>query len=222
MHFHFRKRLNIVVLFFRKCVFKALSFCRALISAQDCPDGGTAEEGIPWTNPYLRYSRSVIEEILKQKGMDYRAFRPILIDTDQPDQVFGEEDDVDQVLPQLERGLNFLEICTDRPDYFADWKDEMERDYGLLVRVVPKSHDVPLYGNTILDFERSATGHGGFAEELFFRMTDEVIYLPFQKREWKAGAAGQLPENAFEMDVDCLDINVPIGYNMLAVRVKRS
>ncbi|MCC8150811.1 MAG: hypothetical protein LIO96_05005 [Lachnospiraceae bacterium] len=163
---------------------------------------------------------------MKQKGMEYRSFRPILIDTDQPEQVFGEADDVDQVLPQLERGLNFLEICTNRPDYFADWKDYMEREYGLLVRVLPKSRDITLYGNMILDFERSDSGAGSFTEKLCFGMPGEVIYLPFQKREWRAEAAGQLPEtlpeNASEMGGEFLDIKVPIGYNMLAVRAKRS
>ncbi|MCD8149168.1 MAG: hypothetical protein LUE92_06335 [Clostridiales bacterium] len=202
-----------------------VSFCRTRIRALsfcDCPEARAIEEKSPWTNPYLQYSRGAIEEVLKQKGMDYQNFRPILIDTDQPDQVFGEADDVDRVLPQLERGLNFLEICTDRPDYFADWKEYMEREYGLLVRVLPKAFDITLYGNMILDFERSGPGAESFAEKLIFRMNDEIIYLPFQKREWHAEAAESLPENASEMDGDFLDIKVPIGYNMLAVRAKRS
>lgn len=223
MQFCLRKSLHAVISFFRKCFYRIGSFCRALflsLPARDRPDNQTAKEKVPWTNPYLQYSRSVIEEVLRQKGTDYRSFRPILIDTDRPDQVFGEADDVDQVLPQLEQGLNFLEICTDRPDYFSDWKDYMEREYGLLVRVVPKSHDMPLYGNVILDFERCGSGRGGFAEELFSGMADGVIYLPFQKREWKADDRVQLSENALEMGRDCLDIKVPIGYNMLAVRVK--
>ena len=41
----------------------------------------------------------------------------MILDTDSPEQVFGEEDDVDQILEQLYPGLNFLEICTDRPQY---------------------------------------------------------------------------------------------------------
>ncbi|MCD8218588.1 MAG: hypothetical protein LUD01_11265, partial [Clostridiales bacterium] len=202
MRFQFSKTPKTVFSIFRKWFFRLVSFCRVripVLSSRDCPETRTIEEKPPWTNPYLQYSRGVIEEVLKQKGMDYRSFRPILIDTDQPDQVFGEADDVDQVLPQLESGLNFLEICTDRPDYFADWKNYMEREYGLLVRVLPKSGDITLYGNMILNFERSGSGAGSFAEKLFFGMNDEIIYLPFQKREWHAEAAESLPENASEM-----------------------
>lgn len=161
--------------------------------------GQENRESTPWVNPYLAYSRAVIETVLEMRGLDYRRFRPILIDTDCPGQVFGEEDDVDQVLAQLEDGLNFLEICTDRPDYFTDWKDYMEAEYGLIVRIVPKSRDMPLYGNMVLDFERNG-------EADVFRFPEDVIYLPFQKRKWEE---------------DCLDIKVPIGYNMLTVRAER-
>ena len=62
------------------------------------------------------------EEVLESKAAEkhdlleaYREFRPMILDTDSPEQVFGEEDDVDQILEQLYPGLNFLEICTDRP-----------------------------------------------------------------------------------------------------------
>ena len=64
------------------------------------------------------------EEMLESKAAErhdlleaYREFRPMILDTDSPEQVFGEEDDVDQILEQLYPGLNFLEICTDRPQY---------------------------------------------------------------------------------------------------------
>ncbi len=222
MRFHFRKNLYHTFLFFRKCIYKAASFCCTWLPARRHLERRKTEGTGSWINPYLKYSRNVIEEVLKQRGIDYRSFRPTLIDTNQPDQIFGEADDVDQVLPQLERGLNFLEICTDRPDYFANWKDYMEREYGLMIRVVPKSHGISLYGNVILDFERPELRQEGFAEKYISRMSGEVIYLPFQKREWKAEYRDQLPENDSELDGDFLDIKVPIGYNMLTVRVKRS
>ena len=84
------------------------------------------EAEAPWENPFLAYSRQVMEAVLRRKGMDYRAFRPIVIDTDMPGQHFGEEDDVDQALAQMEQGLNFLESCTDSPQSFTDWKLPLE------------------------------------------------------------------------------------------------
>ena len=47
------------------------------------------EAEAPWENPFLAYSRQVMEAVLRRKGMDYRAFRPIVIDTDMPGQHFG-------------------------------------------------------------------------------------------------------------------------------------
>lgn len=45
------------------------------------------------------------EEMLESKAAErhdlleaYREFRPMILDTDSPEQVFGEEDDVDQIL----------------------------------------------------------------------------------------------------------------------------
>lgn len=205
------------------------------------PAAGTEEQREPedganlWENPFLSYSRIIIEEILCLKHLDYRSFRPVLIDTDTPDQHFGEEDDVDLVLPQIERGLNFLEICTDRPEHFEDWKNRMEDEYGLIVRMIPKTVEEPLYGNMVLDFERN----GKMRMEQFAR---DVIYLPFQKRRWEIRPAEEMEEDFTEDTEKCgmgeraqetaenkekpgqdyLDINVPIGYNMLAVRVKKN
>lgn len=199
------------------------------------------KEKEPWTNPYLQYSRQVIEQILAMRNLDYRTFRPILIDTDSPNQVFGEEDDVDQVLSQMEEGLNFLEICTDRPDYFTSWKEYMETEYGLIIRILPKRSGEMLYGNMVLDFERTTP----------VRMNDfpdEKIYLPFQKIKWEAAdepaiticstqdkglndhgenenCRGGSEDMNFLREINenssgtCLDIKVPIGYNRLIVRV---
>ena len=90
-------------------------------------------------------TRSIIEQILWQKQdvireekeelgdrltrkQLYRDFKPLIIDTDTPDQVFGEDDDVDQILRQLSPGLNFLEICTNRPEYFVSFTVWLEMD----------------------------------------------------------------------------------------------
>lgn len=201
------------------------------------------EEPEEYSNPYISCSRQVIEQILRQKGLDYRRFRPIVIDTDTPNRIFGEEDDVDQVLSQIGEGLNFLEICTDRPEHFSEWKEYMEEEYGLIVRVVPKQGEDRLYGNMVLDFER----HQPMWMD---RFPKETLYLPFQKIPWhpvpaeeksaesmaKEGdrnipdhktekSAGNMPEKTAEnkesLQEEYLDIKVPIGYNMLIVKVKK-
>ncbi|MEI3340172.1 MAG: hypothetical protein V8R80_09745 [Eubacterium sp.] len=41
-----------------------------------------------WENPYLEESRSLIEQILTRKNLDYRRFRPIILDTDCPNRNF--------------------------------------------------------------------------------------------------------------------------------------
>ena len=48
------------------------------------------------------------EEVLESKAAEkhdlleaYREFRPMILDTDSPEQVFGEEDDVDQILEHV-------------------------------------------------------------------------------------------------------------------------
>ena len=103
------------------------------------------------------------------------------------------------------------------------------------MRIVPKSGEEPLYGNMVLDFERNQPLHRGL-------FSGDRIYLPFQKRRWEilkqeeihAPEAGGSPdpaeaentpeaaENKEKPKEDYLDINVPIGYNRLAVRVKKN
>lgn len=163
-----------------------------------------------WVNPYLSQSREIIEQILQQKMLDYRRFRPVILDTDCPGQNFGEEDDVDDVLEQLISGLNFLEICTDRPEHFEGVRNRLEKEYGLPVRILPKQNDGTLYGNMILDFERRQPLWIG-------KFAPEVLYLPFYKRRWNEKKA----ENDAGEGEDNLDIEVPIGYNMLIVKWKR-
>lgn len=163
-----------------------------------------------WINPYISRSRNVIEQILEKKGLEYRSFRPVILDTDCPDQRFGEDDDVDQVLEQLTEGLNFLEICTDRPEHFADRKQWLEREYGLMVRLLPKNGEERKYGNMVLDFERK----GPMRMEQFDR---DVSYVSFYKRRWKP----EIPKNPGFSRGENLDIEVPIGYNMMIVKLDK-
>lgn len=161
-----------------------------------------------WINPYIAESRNIIEQILYQKGLDYRRFRPVLLDTDCPGQQFGEDDDVDRILDQLENGLNFLEICTDRPEYFSGRKKRLEQEYGLMVRILSGNGREKRYGNMVLDLERH--------QPMRIREYDQnVIYLPFYKRKWKPVKA----ENSEFSGEENLDIEVPIGYNMMIVKI---
>ena len=163
-----------------------------------------------WINPYISESRNIIEQILHQKGLDFRRFRPVLLDTDCPGQQFGEADDVDRILDQLEDGLNFLEICTDRPEYFAGRKNRLEQEYGLMVRILSRNGREKRYGNMVLDLERH--------QPMRIREYDQdVIYLPFYKRKWKPVKA----ENSEFSGEENLDIEVPIGYNMMIVKVDK-
>lgn len=181
------------------------------------------------------------EEVLESKAAErhdlmeaYREFRPMILDTDSPEQVFGEEDDVDQILEQLYPGLNFLEICTDRPQYFAAFADRMEHECGLIVRILPLAEMHQSRAGMVLDLQR----YGELHVREFRR---DVIYLPFYKRRWreyrevesqeacvcnKRCALRQknssLPENTGEIPKRNLDIEVPIGYNVVIVRVGKT
>lgn len=160
-----------------------------------------------WINPYISQTRSILEQILQQREMIYREFSPILIDTDCPEQNFGEPDDVDRILEQLRDGLNFLEICTDRPEHFSTFCTEMREQSGLVIRILPKHCSDRKYGNVVLDLERNSSMHIDEFER-------SVIYLPFYKRIW----GSQNGANSTETGVGNLDIEVPIGYNMLIVK----
>ena len=158
----------------------------------------------------------------------------MILDTDSPEQVFGEEDDVDQILEQLYPGLNFLEICTDRPQYFAACADRMEHECGLIVRILPLAEMHQSRAGMVLDLQR----YGELHVREFRR---DVIYLPFYKRRWreyrevesqeacvcnKRCALRQknssLPENTGEIPKRNLDIEVPIGYNVVIVKVGKT
>lgn len=164
----------------------------------------------------------------------YREFRPMILDTDCPNQAFGEEDDVDQILDQLYPGLNFLEICTDRPEHFAAFSDWLEREYGLIVRMLPLAEMHQSRAGMVLDLQR----HGDLHIRKFSR---DVIYLPFYKRRWRDvretehtedvdGDDMAVPQsknavfsqNTGETGAQNLDIEVPIGYNVVIVKVGKT
>lgn len=189
----------------------------------DMPEPETAE------NSWIFATRSIIEQILRQKQdvirekkeelcgsltrkQLYRDFKPLIIDTDMPEQVFGEDDDVDQILQQLSPGLNFLEICTNRPEYFVPFTVWLEMEYGLMTRIFSPDVMWQSHANAVLDLERRGSMYTD-------RLKPNVLYIPFYKRRWK------IHEDAVqtkEQKAQNLDIEVPIGYNVLIVKVDKT
>lgn len=180
-------------------------------------------------NPWIFATRSIIEQILWKKRdvireekeelggrltrkQLYREFKPLIIDTDTPDQVFGEVDDVDQILRQLSPGLNFLEICTNRPEYFVAFTVWLEMEYGLMTRIFPPDAIRQSHANVVLDLERQGIMYTDC-------LMPNVLYVPFYKRRWKIHETAAQTE---EEKMQNLDIEVPIGYNVLIVKVDKT
>lgn len=148
-------------------------------------------------NPYLPYIREILEEVLKQRGLDYGTMRLLVVDTDQEPESFFEEDEVTEAMKQLSPDLNFFTILTERPAYFQEYVETMYEETGLPVQVEGKGGRRKTGANTVLDFEQSG-------ELLLLDLTEPSIYIPIYKRSWETA------EN--------LDIYVPIGYNIVIVK----
>lgn len=195
-------------------------------------------------NPWIYATRSVVEQILWQKqeyilrsgeevcrGLNrkqlYRNFRPLVIDTDTPNQAFGEDDDIEQVLHQLCPDLNFLEICTRRPERFVNFTVWLEMEYGLMTVVFSPDEIWKSHANVVLDLERTG-------QMYMDRLSPSVLYIPFYKRRWNlyknvSQNAEQPDQNRKKTESDSvvletqnLDIEVPIGYNVLIVKVDKT
>lgn len=188
----------------------------------------SAEE--PIGNPWIDDTRKIVEQILMKKDQTYRRFRPLIIDTDTPDQVFGEEDDVDRILRQLYPGLNFLELCTDRPEHFAEMTEWLAAEYGLLTRILPLKEMRESQAGMVLDLQRQGELH-------IQKFARDVIYVPFYKRRWRewqkteqeeqeiqkmTALSEKRPENTDLIQGQNLDIEVPIGYNVVIVKVDKT
>ena len=203
--------------------------CRILKKRHNVQEQPNDPEPETTENPWIFATRSIIEQILWQKQdvireekeelggrltrkQLYRDFKPLIIDTDTPDQVFGEDDDVDQILRQLSPGLNFLEICTKRPEYFVSFTVWLEMEYGLMTRIFPLDAMRESHANVVLDLERQGIMYTD-------RLMPKVLYVPFYKRRWKIHETAVQTE---EEKMQNLDIEVPIGYNVLIVKVDKT
>ena len=162
--------------------------------------GPEPEEELPEGNPFLPKLRVILENILDQYGRDYRTFSPLLLDTDTLPESMLEEDDVELVLEQISRDLNFLKIVTSRPAYFQPYIERMYEDTGLGVQV-EGLEEISFGGvNVILDMEKKGNCHYRYMQE-------GILYIPIYKRPW---SQAKTPGN--------LDISVPIGYNTVIVK----
>ncbi len=193
------------ILIMWKQIWSRLKVFKTKAAETDSECGNTEDV---WENPYVDSVRALLPGILAQRGLTYQQFRPVLMDTDCPEQSFLEADDVERILAQILDGLNGLEILTDRPEYFAAFVKNMYEEFGLCVQVYDRSYRGPFVGNVILDLERK-----GRMDTVL--LGSDLLYLPFYKRCWK-----QVKQRSEAGDY--LDIQVPIGYNIVTVKMQIS
>lgn len=154
-------------------------------------------EGKKRQNPYLPQIREIIKQVLKERGISYEQFAPVIIDgSDSGDALMAAE--------LLARDLNSLVLLTGQPEYFEEFAENIYEEQGLIVQILSKNQKTcadcysdGAYGNVILDFEDPN-------EENHVPEFGRKTYIPIYKRRWES--AGNL------------DIAVPIGYNTLIVR----
>ena len=145
--------------------------------------------------------RKVIEAVLEQKGISYRDMRLFVIDADAGEYLRQEEEQY--MLRQLYPGLNAYTLCTGQMEHHQGEMDYLYEEMGLIVEVLEKKEKAmqkgtgPEEGRLILDFE----AEGRIREEF---LSEKSIYISIYKRNWYQR------EN--------LDIEVPIGYNIMIVK----
>ncbi len=165
--------------------------CRQECYQEEQEKGGRRE------NPCLPYIRQILEEILRQRGLDYKSLRLLVIDTDTEPETFFDKEEEMEILKQLSPDLNFLMIMTERPAYFGEYVETMYEETGLPVQIESKGHQCPGCINLVLDLEQKG--------DLYkLKLKEPYIYLPIYKKSW------EIAEN--------LDIYVPIGYNTVIVK----
>ena len=151
--------------------------------------------------PCNAFFRKIIEEVLEQKGISYRNMRLFVIDTEAGAYLRQEEEQY--MLRQLYPGLNAYMLCTSRPEHHQREMEYLYEELGLIVEVIEKEKKTvqkgagPETGRLILDFEEN----GRIREEF---LTEKSIYISIYKRNWYQRAN--------------LDIEVPIGYNIMIVK----
>lgn len=145
--------------------------------------------------------RKIIEAVLEQKGISYRDMRLFVIDVEAGEYLRQEEEQY--MLRQLYPGLNAYTLCTGQMEHHQGEMDYLYEEMGLIVEVLEKKEKAmqkgtgPEEGRLILDFETD----GRIREEF---LSEKSIYISIYKRNWYQWAN--------------LDIEVPIGYNIMIVK----
>ena len=145
--------------------------------------------------------RKIIEAVLEQKGISYRDMRLFVIDAEAGEYLRQEEEQY--MLRQLYPGLNAYTLCTGQMEHHQGEMDYLYEEMGLIVEVLEKKEKAmqkgtgPEEGRLILDFE----AEGRLREEF---LSEKSIYISIYKRNWYQRAN--------------LDIEVPIGYNIMIVK----
>lgn len=145
--------------------------------------------------------RKIIEAVLEQKGIFYRDMRLFVIDAEAGEYLRQEEEQY--MLRQLYPGLNAYTLCTGQMEHHQGEMDYLYEEMGLIVEVLEKKEKAmrkgtgPEEGRLILDFETE----GRIREEF---LSEKSIYISIYKRNWYQRAN--------------LDIEVPIGYNIMIVK----
>lgn len=145
--------------------------------------------------------RTIIEEVLEQKGISYRDMRLFVIDAEADAYLRQEEERY--MLRQLYPGLNAYTLCTSQPEHHQGEMEYLYEELGLIVEVLEKKENAmqkgagPEEGRLILDFEEN----GRIREDF---LLEKSIYISIYKRNWYQRAN--------------LDIEVPIGYNIMIVK----
>ena len=88
---------------------------------------------------------------------------------------------------------------------FTVW---LEMEYGLMTRIFPPDAMRQSHANVVLDMERRGVMYTD-------RLMPNVLYVPFYKHRWKL-------HETEEQGMQNLDIEVPIGYNVLIVKVDKT
>lgn len=145
--------------------------------------------------------RKIIEAVLEQKGISYRDMRLFVIDAEAGEYLQQEEEQY--MLRQLYPGLNVYTLCTGQSEHHQGEIEYLYEELGLIVEVIGKEENAiqkgtgPEEGRLILDFETD----GRIREEF---LSEKSIYISVYKRNWYQRAN--------------LDIEVPIGYNIMIVK----
>lgn len=155
-------------------------------------------------DPCTPYFRTIIDQLLAQYGRSYRDMRLLLVDTDPEEgtDILASEEER-YIVDQLLTGLNDCRIYTNRPEYFADFAEQILLESGLVAEICSKKERIRDKSGTgrkynlILDFETAGDMEGNWGGE-------HDIYIPIYKKTWLQGAN--------------LDIRVPIGYNTVIVK----